>query len=168
MNDFFHLLERKGTIHSKLQQSVLEKKLSKKVEYDWLMACLHGLKHLPSIDGWLRRLRFKKEDLLAETSGRMAWSATRSASPWACSAATARRTTKNCYSRWASYRGQTVATKLSKLFHSPWQHQLETLGKSATAPEVLATMQQLCTVWENQCDWAGSDALALFPPGSDP
>ena len=23
-------------------------------------------------------------------------------------------------------------------------------------------------MWENQCDWAGSDALVLFPPGSDP
>ncbi|MCP4243202.1 MAG: hypothetical protein GY772_21820, partial [bacterium] len=39
MNDFFHLLEKKATIHSKLQQTVLEKKVYKKVEYDWVMAC---------------------------------------------------------------------------------------------------------------------------------
>ena len=46
---------------------------------------------------------------------------------------------------WAGVLGMVLGTdccdQALEAFHSPWQHQLDTLGKSATAAEVLTTVQ---------------------------
>ncbi len=53
-------------------------------------------------------------------------------------------------------------------FHSPWQAQLEVLGKRAAATEVLHTMQTLYhDPWAEQCKWNSDEALCTSPPKAD-
>ena len=123
---------------------------------------LLALRHLPSIDlysslwdGWLRRLHIKHEEVLVEYLG-----------PESTERYTERITVGDLREKmhicshcaqdekillfsphWADILGIVPGTDCGdqalEAFHSPWQRQLATLGKSATAPEVLATMQEL-------------------------
>ena len=124
---------------------------------------------------WVAALfSFQERGLARRVLRRITWSATRSTSPSACCVETrlicchcgrsiiiiaalgwrARHRTRDRL--WRARFGS---------FPLPVAASVRGLVKSARAPEVLATMQQLYTVWESHCDWAGSDALALFPFG---
>ena len=152
-----------------------------------MSSALGGLRHLPSIDlywslwaGWLRRLENKNENVVGEYLG---LEGTERYTQRISVGDLRENTHINSHSaldenvllfspHWAGIFGIVPGTDCGdqalEAFHSPWQKQLATLGKSATASEVLATMQELYNTWARQCEWTSSVALTMFSNASDP
>ncbi len=187
VNDFFHLLEKKKTIEGKLGQTIVEGGVNKKKELGWVMASLHNMRHLPTVDicsallkGWLQRLRFKQEHMLADYLGpdgkeyytqRVLARDLRSRGRIFCSAPD--ENDELWFSpHWAGVTGilpgSDCGDQPQEAFHSPWKKQLETLGQNADTNQILHTMQELYNIWVKQCGWAEETALQLQPSDSDP
>ena len=78
VNDFFHLVEKSRTIEAKLSVLEVAAGAHRKKEYGWVMACVQGLRHIPTVDlfsslwqGFLKRLQTKGEDTLLDYLGLM-------------------------------------------------------------------------------------------------
>ena len=63
--------------------------------------------------------------------------------------------------------GSDCGDQPQEAFHAPWQRQLQVLGDSAECTQVLSTMQQLYSTWEEQCNWTAERPLQLLPPAVD-
>ena len=76
VNDYFHLMQKKKAMESKLQKTNTSGGKFHKAEYHWVIFSLDTLRHLPTLDlfsalwgGWLRRLQVKQEPLLENYLG---------------------------------------------------------------------------------------------------
>ena len=186
VNDFFHLSEKKNNIEAKLANLTLQNKVHVKTEYGWVMACLSGLRDIPSIDlfsalwdGFLRRLRVKGETVLSEYLGpdgverytqRLSVAALRAMGIFS-NALDSSPELLFC-AHWSGILGILPGTDCGdqslEAFHSPWAKHLEALGKDATSTQVLSTMQDLYGTWSQQCEWKSEEALQVLPPDVDP
>jgi hypothetical protein len=183
VNDFFHLLQHSKGIEARLARTELVGRRYKKAEFGWVMASMHAFKHLPTSDlysviweGWLRRLAQNDEQLLAEYLG-----------PGGHEFYTTRETVKTLRemygistfndddtaellfsSHWSGVcgilPGSDCGDQPQEAFHAPWQKHLQVLGDSAECTQVLATMQQLYSTWDEQCNWTAERPLQLLLP----
>ena len=175
-------------IEKKLHKQTLQKGVFVKEELSWVMACLSALRDLPTFDlysvlhkGFLQRLREKKESLVADYLGpegkaiyTQAWTLAEFQEKYNVVAIETDRNASMLYSpHWQGLSGIVPGTACGdepqEAMHSPWEKQLEILGKSAEGAEVLATMQELYKhKWNDQFEWESSDPIHLKAQDEDP
>jgi hypothetical protein len=125
-------------------------------------------------EGWLRRLAQKDEQLLADYLG-----------PGGHEFYTTRETVKTLRemygistfnnddtadllfsSHWSGVcgilPGSDCGDQPQDAFHAPWHRHLQVLGDSAECTQVLATMQQFYSTWDEQCNWTAERPLQLL------
>ena len=163
MNDFFHLLQQKATTHAAAdnagEEGVQEGRV--RVGHDLLAGAAAPSECRPVLKsvGWLvaSPAHEARERLAPECTER---------NTQRISVGDMRekmhicRRSCSCLCTGPTFWHRTGHRLRSlEAFHSPRQKQLSSLGKSATALEVQAMMQELSMTWERQSDWTCSDAL---------
>ena len=187
VNDFFHLTQKYPLMEAKLKN--LEAQGGKFVKRDmpWVKFSLHNVRHLPSPDlysaiweGWFRRLQAKDELVLGRYFG------IENHSTYTVRASVAELKARYGVKplepddevimlfspHWSGifglWPGSDCGDQPQEAFHSPWQAQVEVLGKRADATQVLHTMQTLYNhQWAEQCQWNSNEALCTSPPKAD-
>ena len=187
VNDFFHLTEKRKTIEAKLQRTVAVKGKFVKEDFEWVMLSLHVLRRLPTVDlysalwqGVLDKLAARGEEVAVEYLGYGGHSAyTEKVSVGALratyniqSVSDDPEATLLFSSHWSGItgimRGTDCGDQALEAFHSPWQTQLDVLGKNVASEKVLEVMQQLYLQWETQCKWQADKPVYSQPPKPDP
>jgi len=186
VNDYFHLTEKRKVIESKLTQTELRDGGFVKKELGWIMASFDTLRHLASLDlysslhgGFLERLHMKLEPVVAEYLGpdgnaiyTIRATVAELRQTYGVRALEPRQNAVLLFSpHWSGIGGIIVGTDCGdgpqEGMHSPWQKQLDVIGKDAQGTEVLQVMDTLYETWDTQLGWSSASPIYLYPPGAD-
>ncbi len=187
VNDFFHLMEKRKTIEMKLQKSVLQRRKFVKVQMEWTMLSLHVLRRVPTIDlyselwrGVLTKLECEGESVAVEylgPGGHAVYTEELTVadlrSKYNVRAVNPQGGAKLLFSsHWSGLtgilRGTDCGDQAQEAFHSPWQAQLDVVGKNVSPEKVFDVMQALYKLWQTQCKWVEEKPLYAHPPSADP
>ena len=184
VDDFFHFMEKQGTIEKKLKNLApvgkREKKFKKR-DFGWVIASLHTLRHSPVIDlfsalftGFVKRLQGQGEEVLAEYLGSAPYATKVSVQilreQWGLHVNEPTPTTDLLFAGWWSgllgiMPGTDSGSNAKEAFHSLWAKQLGPLAGHSPVSDAFNVMQRLYSdKWQLQLDWHATEPLCVQPP----